>query len=83
MRQRDWRRGTSDDFADTSDSEAGAEARDFDGALTAEEMRQFLLQETVTRAKAAELTAFRHFERDGASDEEWRLLLMDTPPTIH
>jgi hypothetical protein len=83
MRQRDWRRDLSDEFADSLDGDAGAESRDVDGAVTAEEMRQLLLQETVTRAKAAELTAFRHFEREGASDEEWRLLLMDTPPTIH
>ena len=82
MRQRDWRRdGNQDDMAESTDrNDPGPE---IDGPLPQEEMRQLLLQEAVCKAKAAELSQFRRFEQQGASDAEWRLLLMECSPTVH
>ena len=92
MRQRDWRRYSDpNDLADFVDGEPmGPDGCDIDGRLLQEEMRLkqeemrlLLLQETITRAKDAEAVAFRYFEQEEASGEEWRLLLMDTSPTVH
>ena len=84
MRQRDWRRdGNQDDLSDNTEIGEGTLDLRKDAPLYPDEMTQLLLQETITRAKAAELSAFRRFEEDGASDAEWHLLLMETSPTIH
>jgi hypothetical protein len=81
MSDRDWRR--YEDREDSAEGAEGGERREAEFAPSEQEMRQLLLEETVTRAKAAELSQFRHFEQEGASDDEWRLLLMECSPTIH
>jgi hypothetical protein len=83
MSQRDWRRDEErDELMDGPDSRDTLDLRE-DRSQHADEVRQLLLEETVTRAKAAELSQFRQFEEDGASDAEWRLLLMECSPTVH
>jgi hypothetical protein len=78
MSERDWRR-----YEDRDETVESADRREAETAPSEQELSQLLLEETVTRAKAAELSQFRQFEQEGASDVEWRLLLMECSPTIH